>query len=29
MQERAQLLDSEFAIHSEPGTGTTIKVETR
>jgi len=29
MQERAQLLDSEFAIHSELGTGTTIKVETR
>ena len=29
MQERAQLLDSEFVIHSEPGIGTTIRVETR
>jgi two-component system sensor histidine kinase DegS len=29
MQERAQLLDGEFAIHSEPGIGTTIRVETR
>jgi len=29
MQERAQLLDSEFVIHSEPGIGTTISVVTR
>ncbi|MDM8000253.1 MAG: PAS domain S-box protein [Dehalococcoidia bacterium] len=29
MQERAQLLNGEFSIHSEPGVGTTIKVETR
>ena len=29
MQERAQLLDGEFAISSKPGAGTTIRVETR
>ena len=29
MQERAQLLGGEFGIHSKPGAGTTIRVETK
>jgi PAS domain S-box-containing protein len=29
MQERAQLLDGEFSIHSKSGAGTTIRVETK